>query len=212
MDYSTLKTTVADWLNRDNMSTQIGYFINIAMRKIENSPKHNFKYMRSYATGTLSDGDYVLAYPTRYKAIQAFYVQDTSDAYRLMKKNVLAYALSVYPYISDYKSFPEIAADDDANDQFLIRPTVDDTYTYNLYYYAYSAELSADGDTNWWTDNYWEILMYRALHEGCMYIKDVQEAQVWMAKYQEAFDDIIDAQLDNEWDGSPHERISDYVV
>ncbi|KKN66852.1 hypothetical protein LCGC14_0467200 [marine sediment metagenome] len=212
MTFATLKTTTADWLNRSDLSSQVGDFINIAMRKIENSPKHNFKYMRSYATGTFVVDDYTLTYPTRYKAIQAFYVQDTSGKYQLIKKTSLGHALSVWPYITDYKGFPEMACDDDANSQFLIRPTIDQTYTYNLYYYAYSAELSSDSDTNWWTDNYWEVLMYRALVEASMFVKDVEEAKAWMVKFNEAFSDIIDVQIDNEWDGSPPERISDYVV
>lgn len=212
MDFSTLKTTTADWLNRSDLSSQIGDFINIAIRKIENHPKHNFKYMRSYATGTFVIDDYILAYPTRYKAIQAFYVLDTNSKYELLKKKTLSVALTEFPYLSDQKDFPEMAADDDANSQFIIRPTIDQTYTYNLYYYAYSAELSGDTDTNWWTDNYWEVLMYRALHEASMFVKDVNEAQIWMTKFDEAFGDIVDVQIDNEWEGSPHERTSDYVV
>ena len=212
MDFATLKTTTADWLNRSDLSSQIGDFINIAIRKIENHPKHNFKYMRSYATGTFVIDDYILAYPTRYKAIQAFYVLDTNSKYELLKKKTLSVALTEFPYLSDQKGFPEMAADDDANSQFIIRPTIDQTYTYNLYYYAYSAELSGDTDTNWWTDNYWEVLMYRALHEASMFVKDVQEAQIWMTKFDEAFGDIVDVQIDNEWEGSPHERTSDYVV
>ncbi len=212
MDFSTLKTTTADWLNRSDLSSQIGDFINIAIRKIENSPKHNFKYMKSYATGPFVSGDYTLAYPTRYKAIQAFYVLDTNNKYIRLDKQTLSHALSRWPYISEFKDFPEMAADDDANSQFIIRPTIDQTYTYNLYYYAYSAELSGDTDTNWWTDNYWEVLMYRALHEASMFVKDVNEAQIWMTKFDEAFGDIVDVQIDNEWEGSPHERTSDYVV
>jgi hypothetical protein len=211
-DFSTLKSYVANWLNRNDLSTEIGLFINMTIRKFENDPRWNWKYMRSSATGSLARLDYTLALPANYKSTQVFFIIDTDNALRPLRVTSLSHAYSEYPWRADYQDFPKYIAIDDANSQIVIRPTIDQTYTYEWRYHKFSDELSDDTDTNWMTTNHYELVLYGALKEAALFINDTDAMIKYSNMYEEEKKRLIDTQIDQDWDGSPLEVISDYVV
>lgn len=210
--YATLQSNVADWLNRDDLTSQIKLFINIALRKIESNPRHTWKYMRKETSGPLVRDDYVIAHPTRYKKTKSLFIQNTDNRYCRLNITSLDTALRDWPYITDYHQFPEVFAEDDANTQVILRPTIDQSYTYQWKYYEYSAELTADGDTNWITDNYWELLLYGALFEAAVFMKDTEEQALFRGLFNERYKQLVETQDDIDWSDYELTLQSDYVV
>lgn len=210
--YAELQSKVADWLNRTDLTTQIKDFINIAIRDIESSPLCNFKYMKATASGSLVASDHTLALPTRYKELQAFYVLTTSSEYTRLDKTSLQYAFLEYPYLSQLKEIPQVIATDDANSQFILRPTPDQAYSYVNYYYAKSAELSNSSDTNWLTINRWELVLYGALMQATPFLGDDPRIATWKSLYDRALKQLKDTEIDEDWGGSPPQIQSNIVV
>ena len=210
--FGGLQSSVADWLNRTDLTSQIKDFINIAIRDIERKPNCNFKYMRNVASGTLTASDHTLALPTRYKKLQAFFVLMSTSEYKKMQKTSLNDALMRYPFLSQLKDFPEVIATDDANSQFILRATPDQAYSYVNYYYAYSAELSADSDSNWLTANYWELVLYGALLQAAPFLGDDPRIATWLGLYENAYKNLKNSEIDEDWGGSTPQMQNDIAV
>lgn len=210
--YAEIQTKVADWLNRSDLTTQIKDFINIAIRDIERSPLCNYKYMKNVATGSLVASDHTLAQPTRYKELQAFYVLTTTSEYTKLQKTSIADALVRYPYLSELKEIPSLIATDDANSQFILRATPDQAYLYVMYYYASSAELSGSTDTNWLTENIWELVVYGALMQATPFMGDDPRIATWKSLYDRSLKQLKDTEIDEDWGGSTPQIVSNIVV
>lgn len=221
MTYSTLKTLVADTLVRDDLTSSIPNFITSAQRKIERGDpigierpiitKGDFKCMKAYATGALTSGSPYLTLPTRYKTTQAFYVVSNSE-HKLLNKKSLKYALTVYPNLTNDTGTPSIFATDDANSRFVVRVTPDSAYTYHLWYYNYLAELSADGDTNWWTINAWEMLLYGALMQAEPFLRNDSRIETWAGMLEQSIRGLMLSELKEESGGGYSQPTSMYVV
>lgn len=69
-------------------------------------------------------------------------------------------------------------------------PTPDRVLTLNRNYYTILADLSADGDTNGLTQDYWEGLLWGALVEAEPYLLEDARLPLWRARF-EAFQDEL---------------------
>ena len=210
--FGEIQTKVANWLNRTDLTDEIKDFINIAIRDIERSPLCNFKYMKATATAAFVAGDYTLALPTRYKELQVFYVLTTTSEYTRLEKTSLEDALVRFPYLSQLKKIPLVIATDDANSQFIIRPSCDVAYTYVYYYYVKSVELSADSDTNWLTTNSWETVLYGALMQATPFLGDDPRIATWKTLFDRSLKQLKDSEIDEDWGGSPPRIKNNQVV
>ena len=221
MTYSTLKTLVANYLDREDLTSSVPNFVTSAQRKIERGDpigidrpiisKGDFKCMKAYATGALTSGSAYLTLPARYKTTQAFYVVSNSE-YKLLNKKSLRAALTMFPDLSNDKDTPSIFATDDANSRFVLRATPDSAYTYHLYYFNYLSELSADGDTNWWTDNAWEMLLYGALMQAEPFMRNDPRIETWAGMLEQSIQGLMRSELKEESGGGYSEPSSLYVV
>lgn len=191
MNFGQLKSKVALYLNRDDLAAQIGDFINMTIHRVEkeNSGFGNWKCMEKREIVTTSEA-YIFI-PQRFKEAIWFKVKD-GDRYYDLQKTSPKHALNLYPYPDSGKGRPVIFSTIKATNEFLVRPTPDKFYTFDLYYYVYSPDLSADTDTNWWTENAWEILLYGALGEAEPYLVNDSRIVVW-----KGFFDLAVARLRN---------------
>ena len=103
-------------------------------------------------------------------------------------------------------------AGDNANNRLILRPTPDAAYVYHFYYYQYLPELSADTDTNWWTTDAWEILLYGALLQAQSFLKDDSRIQLWHGLLQEALIGLVTSEKKEQREGSYSTPSSLYVV
>lgn len=209
MTFGQLQTKVADYLNRDDLTSQIQTFIQMAQRRIER--KNNLKYMKNYTSGTLTADSAYLTLPTSYKEIASLFLTSNSKLHPINKEEH-PYSLTVYPYLSDQKGLPKIVSTDEANSRFVFRPTPDSAYAYDLWYYKYLTELSASSDTNWLTNNAWEVLLYMALVEAEPFLVNDSRMKTWAELAKTTLDDLIKSETDEKMSGSVQRIKSDYVV
>jgi hypothetical protein len=192
--FATLKTAVADYLNRTDISTaQVGNFINLAMRNLEDGQitidtriqSHNWNCMEVRQTTTPATVSTFLTFPSRVKDVLWLKILEDSIYYDLSPV-APAVAYGLYPNGSDVTTRPELFSLIEAQGEILLRPYPDKAYLYDICYYAYHADLSADSDHNWWTDNHWDCLLYGALLQATPYLNADARITIWQNFYDRA--------------------------
>jgi hypothetical protein len=174
MNYGQLKAHVASWLNRDDLTVIIPTWIQLAQLQIERA--NRFSYMLQ-TDDTLTATSGKLTLPAYHKEPAWLHVEANSKRYVLeqMEESAL---WAGFPNTSD-TGVPEAFAMATQGTKLLLRPLPDAGYTYRYGYYAYSADLSADGDTNWLTTNAPDVLLYTALLMAAPYLDEDSRASTW---------------------------------
>jgi hypothetical protein len=180
MNFGELCTEVADWLNRDDLSTQIPTFINHAQLSLER--KFNFQYMEMLEEYT-GVATYSLAAPMDYKSIKGAFVTDVNGDRRLLTKCDLKVALLKYPNYTTNTGTPQFISTLDARREFIIRPTPTSPVDIDIFYYAKSTPLVNTTDTNWLTENAPDILLYGALLDASPFLADVSLINIWQSRF-----------------------------
>lgn len=198
MNFGQIKTKVAAYANRDDLTSIIPDWIVSAQLNLER--KYNFKGMESYATGSIAI--MTLALPTSYKEMLTFTIKDAGVVYDPLIHKSVAEAFLEYPLPDDKEGRPVIFAEDNAQSVFVLRPTPDKSYTYEQHYYKHLTVLSNDSDTNWWTDKAYELLLYGALIEGKAYVGDNSDFGTWVSIYNTILNDLISSEMHGKWAGS----------
>lgn len=180
MNFREVQDAVADWLNRDDLTSRIPTFVNNAILSLER--KFNFQYMESVET-YIDTSVYTLMAPTDYKHPRFMYVVDSSGNRTLLTHLDPKGAIAAYPNFAQNLGKPTVFATVEGGTAFLLRPTPDNAYTFELHYYAKSAPLVNDTDTNWLTDNAPDVLIYGALMQAEPFLGTVDLNPVWEQRF-----------------------------
>lgn len=195
MNFGEIKSTVADYLNRTDLTNNIPFWVNTAMRKIERI--NNFNYMLSTTTSlAFADGSDSVTPPSDLKEVVWWYaVENNSKNFleHVARKEIEKLELDTSPTEDRPTKWAWVGTN------FKVVPTADQTYTNKMLYYAKSAELSSDSDTNWLTNNVPEVLIYGALLEATPYLKDDQRIAVWNSYYEGALAELTSQDNSEAW-------------
>lgn len=206
MNYGALQTEVERNVIDLPTAVQNGVptFINRAMKALQR--RHNFKVMEAETSYTTTAGSHILSatMPTRFKEFrdQPFYVTDDDSTWYEMEyaPNMTAirrrmtdeaegapeFLLEGEPSTDDYVSALEVYPLPDDNSDW-------DDGEYRIYvpYWAYVADLSAEGDSNWFTVNAQDWLIFKATAEAFFTDWDENRASIWEQRAANMFNDII---------------------
>lgn len=209
MDFITLQGKVASWLNRSDLTAQIPDFVNIALHDLEGGA-WNYKYMEIRQQTTTSDS--FITMPTRYKDVKWLKYIGADGRYKDLKRESSNTIIEEYPDLNTSLGPPEKFAAMANQNEFLIRPTPDMVYTYDAAFYVYSPDLSADGDTNWWLTNAWEVLLYGALISAAAFLGDDARIPIWQGLYEKAIKDVQELEARENLGGSGPQGKTLYAV
>jgi hypothetical protein len=70
-----------------------------------------------------------------------------------------------------------------------------------MLFYAYTDALVNTSDSNWWTLNTPELLIYGALLEAEPYMRDDARLAVWQGKYDKSMGKLLKAEHDSNASG-----------
>ena len=194
--WATLKTAVADYLNRTDLTNQIELFIHMAQRKLERT--HNFAYMENRTTQALTSGDYSWAIPTRYKDMIAMKIIYDSRKYPTIKMTpdeILSFNTQLTTDTGRPTRWAYLPSD---SSKFWVRPTADQAYTVDITYYRYSAILSNSNTTNWLVTDAPELILYSSLLEAEPFLHNDKRIEIWGKMAAGALADIINTET-QEW-------------
>ena len=174
--YAELKTAVANWLNRADLTARIPEFIALTESRIKfgseetpyRSPPLRIRSMETSANVTVSAR--TAALPTGYLQSRRFYLNTNPVAVLELKSPFEVW--SAYPDTGG--ATPEIFSVEGEN--FIFGPTPDSSYTGKILYYAFFAALSGNSDTNWLLTNAPGVYLHGTLIEAYKYIRNMEQA------------------------------------
>ena len=180
--YAELKSSIADFLNRDDLASVTTSFISLAEADMQRRVRHWRMEKRSTAE---LDTQYS-AIPADFVEIIRFYVTsgDTKPLELISQAQLLdrkAKSLNT----SGAPAYYALTAG-----EIEVYPAPDATYDVELYYLSRIPALSDSNTSNWLLDHYADAYLYGSLVHSAPYLKDDARIQVWAALYQSAIDAI----------------------
>ena len=198
-NYSTLKTAVADYLARDNLTTFIPNFIQNAENKLYRTL--NLRNEETALSVAIASG--VAAVPSDFKALKYAYVDQSPVT--LLQWVAPEEVYNDYPYRQGAE-IPNVISREGSN--FIFGPYPAD-YTIKGIYYAKLSALSDSNTTNWYTTNAPELLLYGALLESAPFIGQDERMATWGQLYQSCLETVKQENKAAEYSmGSLTQRVS----
>ena len=184
-NYSELKSAIADWLDRTDLTDSIPDFITLA----ETRHKRDFKIRRMetrVTANTIADSEYYTL-PDNYVAMRN--IQLNTDP-----KTPLEYLTPEQMdriHAGSTKGKPK--AFSIIGNNLQLRPIPDSVYEIEILYFKHFTPLSDGNTTNDMLTNHPDVYLYGALVEAEPYLQNDKRIQVWSAYYDRAKKDIIDS-------------------
>jgi hypothetical protein len=183
-NYGTLKTAIADTLNRDDLTSVIPSFVSLAQAQFNRKIRSH----RQITRGSLTIN-------TQFEALPADWLETiriTMDANPIRVLTQISMDdLTRYRTDTDNSTdapvyFAHIGTD------IELFPTPSTSYTGQITYYAKIPALVSDGDTNWLLTNHPDVYLYGALVHAAPYLKDDARIAIWAGLMAQAFGEIED--------------------
>ena len=184
-NYSELKSAIADWLDRTDLTDSIPDFITLA----EARHKRDFKLRRMetrVTANTIADTEYYKL-PDQYVAMRNIQLNTdpkTSLEYLTPEQMDRIYAGSMKGKPRAYSII--------GND-IQLRPIPDSAYEIEILYFKHFTALSDSAPTNEMLTNHPDIYLYGSLVEAEPYLQNDKRIQTWASFYDRAKKDIIDS-------------------
>lgn len=180
--YTELKSSVADWLNRTDLTNAIPDFIALAEAQIERTLRTRQMIVR--ATASID---------TEYSAVPADFLETKSI--KLNTNPVTALAFETIDALDSLKSTTYISPGKPhffsiVGGQIRVLPVPDSTYTAELIYYAKLSKLSGSNATNWLLTQAPDVYLYGSLMQAAPYLKDDSRIPVWAAIYTRGLEEL----------------------
>ena len=168
--YAELKSSIADWLLRDDLTSVIPTFISLAEAKF-NRRIRDYRMVKR-ATAEID---------TAYFAIPSDWQENIRLQLNTSPITTLEYVTpdQAAEEKSLYNSSGRPAFFTMIGDEFQIVPAPDSTYDAELTYYSKIPALSDSNTSNWLISKAPDIYLYGALLEAAPYLDDDARVQVW---------------------------------
>jgi len=181
--YATLKTAIQDYMENDEttFANNLDNFIKNTEEDILKNVELN--YYRKNVTGTATSGSQYLGTPTDFLAPFSLAVINSSVYYYLLLKHP-SFMRDYTPNASTTGQ-PKYYGEFD-NDTFILAPTPDDNYTFELHYFYRPTSLTAgasDG-TTYLSNNMPNVMLAGSLLQAAIFMKlDAAELGTYKQNY-----------------------------
>jgi hypothetical protein len=180
--YNELKSSVADWLNRTDLTAVVPDFISLAEAQIERTLRTRQMIVRATA-----------AIDTEYSAVPADFLETKSI--KLNTNPVTALAFESIDAMDLMKSTMYLSPGKPqyfsiVGGQIRVLPVPDNSYTAELTYYAKLTKLSSTASSNWLLASSPDVYLYGSLMQASPYLKDDARIPVWSSMYTSALEAI----------------------
>jgi len=180
--YDELKSSIANWLNRDDLTAVIPDFISMAEANFNRSVRHWRMEKRSTAIAN-----------TQYTALPEDFIEPlrfsiTSGTTTRLEMLSQAQMLDRRESSDNVANNSRFYAITDGSIELLPTPSSDQTL--EMVYYSRPTALSDVNNSNWLLTYYPDAYLYGALVHSAPYLADDSRLQVWAALLQSAIDAI----------------------
>lgn len=189
MSYSTtwsaLQADLKNWLENDETDFSSTLPRIIALGEERAVRDLDLDIFKETDTGTTTASDDTISAPTGMLEASTLYIETGGERYFLKRRN--------YDWMRWYTSGdtslteqPEYFTELNDDDEILLAPTPDASYSYTLRYVERPEGLSASNTSTWLSDHAGDVLFYACLKESETYQVDDSRAQEVNTGYERA--------------------------
>lgn len=188
MTYDSLVADVSSYLERTDTATleKIPTFIMLAEQIIASQIK--FLGNLTVVQSTMTTSQSIIDKPARWrKTVSMNIVVDGKREPVLLRR--YEYLRSYWPDATQ-EDIPQFYCDYDYT-HWLVAPTPDQDYSFEVLYYERPQPLDSSNQTNWFTQYAPQALLYGSLLQAMPFLKNDGRVQLWQAMYQQAMDILV---------------------
>lgn len=181
-NYSKLKTAIADFLNRDDLTVAIPTFVSLAEARFNRELRTWRQEVRSTAT-----------LDAQYSALPADFLQPIRLQILDSQTGEVAPISTAMMTRLRGERFDEVGRPTHyaiTASGLELFPTPDDDYPASFVYYAKITPLELDSDTNWLLTEAPDAYLYGALVHSAPYLKDDPRIAVWEGLHAAALESL----------------------
>jgi len=193
--YSDLKTTIASYLARSDLTAMIPTFIQLAELRLRREIRT--RQMLVVATASTTGGDSTVGLPTDFLEMRDIHVNTnpiTTLSYAAPNAFYNSYRATESGKPTEYTVLAT---------ELQLSPIPDSTYQLQMLYYAQPYFLSDTNTGNVFLTNFPDALLYAALGEAEPYLMNDARLQTWATLYDRAISSISIADQSSEYSGQP---------
>jgi len=188
MTYTSLVENIQSYLERDDTATvdKIPLFIMLAEQIIASQIK--FLGNLTVNTSTMTASTSIIDKPARWHKTVSMNITVSGE-----RQPVL---LRKYEYLREYwpnatsTGTPEFYSDYDYT-HWLVAPTPDLAYTFEVLYYERIQPLDSSNQTNWFTIYAPQALLYGSLLQAMPFLKNDERMTMWKANYDQIMQTLM---------------------
>ena len=193
--YSELKTTIASYLARSDLTAMIPTFIQLAELRLRRELRT--RQMLVVATASTTGGDSTVGLPTDFLEMRDIHVNTnpiTTLSYAAPNAFYNSYRATESGKPTEYTVLAT---------ELQLSPVPDSTYTLQMLYYAQPYFMSDTNPSNVFLVNFPDALLYAALGEAEPYLMNDARLQTWASLYDRAISSITISDQSSEYSGQP---------
>lgn len=173
--FAELKTAIANWLERSDLTSRIPEFVSMAEDRIG----LDLRIRPMETSSDITINAQTEALPTRFLGVRRFTLDNDASM-------LTYFTPEKFWNLIDARTEGKPKAYTIEGENFVFAPYPNgETYTGKLYYWQKFASLSADADTNWVLTNARGLLLYGSLFEAATYLEDDEAAARWARLYND---------------------------
>ena len=181
--YSELKSSIADWLNRGDLTAVIPDFISLAEAQMERKLPTQKMVKRANAT---IDTPFS-AIPADLLSVKSLVLTSTAPVQPLVFLTEDELDAKKYVYRTTGKPLYFALV----GNQIEVLPAPDTGYTAEVTYVATLPKLSDSNTSNWVLARHPDVYLYGSLLQAAPYLRDDERVGLWSSQYQAAMEDML---------------------
>lgn len=175
--YAELQTTIATWLNRDDLASNAVDFISLGEAQLERDVQH---WKGEARAATTFDGRFTDVPSDLIETLRI-----TIDTEKRPLQLITAYDMQLLRAGgNDTPGIPHSYAM--IGDKYELYPTPNDTFTGSVYYRQSLPRLSDSTTSNWLLETAPDAYLYAALLASAPFLRDDERLRTWSGLYLEA--------------------------
>ena len=194
--YTGLKASIADFLNRDDLTSVIEDFITLAESQINRDVRH--MKMEARANGQQDANDEYMQIPSDWVETIRLHLTGTgTTVLNLISRDAMADKRAANENMAGTPT-----AYTHADSQFQLHPTPNATTDFELLYYQKLPALSSSNADNWLLLEAPDVYLYGALLHSAPYLAEDERVAIWAQMYSAAVMQLNEASESARYSGS----------
>ena len=199
--YSELKSAIANWLNRTDLTDEIADDF-IKLTEADFNAKLRIRPMEQIDTITIDSETETV--PTGFIAVRSFYILSSSVKYPL-EYITPANMFETRGGSRTGKPRAYTIESDNETETFRFGPSPDTSYTGYLSYYKAISALSVSNTSNWMLANHPAVYLYGSLYHAANFLGGIDQTQLgqWLQMYSTALERCENNDRQDSYGGAP---------